>query len=273
MAGVLYVVATPIGNLGDITYRAARILGEVDLIACEDTRQTRKLLAHLGHSTAMVSYHEHNERERTSELIGKLMSGQSVALVTDAGTPLLADPGYRLVEAAADHGITVTPIPGASALIAALSASGLPTDAVWFGGFLPPKSGQRRKALEAVRQLEATLVFYEAPHRIVEMLADVEEVMGDRRVVAAREITKVHEEFLRGKASEVRGALEGRVSIRGEITVLIARAAKAGFDESQPVEEAVAAYERAGMPRMDAIKQVARERGLPKREVYRAVER
>ncbi len=272
MAGVLYVVATPIGNLEDITVRAARTLAEVDLIACEDTRQTRKLLDHLGCSTPMVSYHDHNERDRTETLADTLRSGKSVALVTDAGTPLVSDPGYRLVEVCRQSGITVTPIPGPSAMLAALSASGLPTDAVYFGGFLTPKSGQRRKALEALRPLEATIVLFEAPHRILELLEDVQKVMGERRVVAAREITKKYEEFLSGTVSEVRAVLAGRESIKGEFTLLIAKSEQPLFDASQSIGEAVAAYERSGLPRMDAIKQVARERGLPKREVYRAVE-
>lgn len=272
MAGTLYIVATPIGNLEDMTYRAVRVLGEVGMIACEDTRQTRKLLDRYGIHTPLVSYHEHNERERTAELIGRLKEGSAVALVSDAGTPLVCDPGFRLVETAAAEGIRVEPIPGPSAMMAALSASGLPTDAVWFGGFLPAKSGQRRKALEAVRDLEATLVFYEAPHRILELLADIEEVLGGRRVVAARELTKMHEEFLRGRASEVRTALAARDTVRGEFTVLVAKSDGPTAGPAGPAEDAVAALERAGIDRMDAIKQVARERGLPKREVYRLVE-
>ncbi|MDX1980738.1 MAG: 16S rRNA (cytidine(1402)-2'-O)-methyltransferase [Bryobacteraceae bacterium] len=265
-------MATPIGNLEDMTYRAVRVLGEVGMIACEDTRQTRKLLDRYGIHTPLVSYHEHNERERTAQLIARLKEGAAVALVSDAGTPLVSDPGFRLVETAAAEGIRVEPIPGPSAMMAALSASGLPTDAVWFGGFLPAKSGQRRKALEAVRDLEATLVFYEAPHRILELLADIEEVLGGRRVVAARELTKVHEEFVRGRVSQVRAALAARDTVRGEFTVLVAKSDGPAAGPAGPAEDAVAALERAGIDRMDAIKQVARERGLPKREVYRLVE-
>lgn len=269
MAGTLYVVATPIGNLEDITYRAVRTLKEAALIACEDTRQTRKLADHFGLTAPMVSYHEHNERERTLELLARLAGGDSVALVTDAGTPLISDPGYRLVEAAVAVGIRVVPVPGPSAAMAALSAAGLPTDAVWFGGFLPPKSGQRRRALEEAGRLEATLVYYEAPHRIVELLGDVEAVLGDRRVVAAREITKMHEEFLRGRASEVRAALEKRDSIRGEFTLLIAKSEEPAVRDERPVKQAVAEYEQNGLSRMDAIKRVAKERGLSKRDVYK----
>lgn len=272
MAGTLYVVATPIGNLEDITFRAARTLAQVSVIACEDTRQTRKLLDHLGIRVPLISYHEHNERDRTPELIERLQNNESVALVTDAGTPLVSDPGYRVVEAAVAAGVAVTPIPGPSAMLAALSASGLPTDAVWFGGFLPPQSGKRKRVLETIRDLEATAVFYEAPHRVVEALADIEAVLGDRRVVCAREITKMHEEFLRGRAAECRKALEARDSVRGEFTILIAKSDGAVAEHALPVPDAVAAYEQQGMARMDAIKRVAKERKLPKRDVYKAVE-
>lgn len=271
MAGTLYVVATPIGNLEDITYRAVRTLKEASVIACEDTRQTRKLADHFGLTAPLVSYHEHNERERTGELVARLEAGEAVALVSDAGTPLISDPGYRLVEAAVAAGIRVTPIPGASAMMAALSAAGLATDAVWFGGFLPAKSGQRRKALEQAGRLEATLIYYEAPHRIVELLADVEAVLGDRRVVAARELTKIHEEFLRGNASEVRAALEARPSIRGEFTLLIAKGEQPVVVDERPLKQAVDEYEQNGLSRMDAIKRVAKERGLSKRDVYKQV--
>jgi 16S rRNA (cytidine1402-2'-O)-methyltransferase len=200
MPGTLYIVATPIGNLEDITLRALRVLGEADLIACEDTRQTRKLLDHAGISKPAVSYHDHNEASRATELIGKLLSGANIALVSDAGTPLISDPGYRVVEAAIEAGIVVVPIPGACAAVAALSASGLPPDSFRFCGFLPPKSSQRRKLLEELANETGTLIFYEAPHRILDALDDIAEVMGTRRVVVGREITKLHEEFLRGTA-------------------------------------------------------------------------
>jgi 16S rRNA (cytidine1402-2'-O)-methyltransferase len=267
MPGRLYVVATPIGNLEDITYRAVRVLGEVDLIACEDTRQTRKLLDHYGIQKPAVSYHEHNETERAEELAERLREGAAIALVSDAGAPLVSDPGYRLVRAAIESGIAVYPIPGPSAVVAALSASGLPTDSFRFAGFLPHKPGQRVKALEAIADERATVVFYEAPHRILESLEAVEQTLGERPVVVARELTKIHEEFLRGTAAEVRGELASRDSVKGEITLLIGKATAPPPDDT-PLEEAVGALERVGIPRMEAIKQVARRRGLPKREVY-----
>jgi 16S rRNA (cytidine1402-2'-O)-methyltransferase len=267
MPGVLYLVATPIGNLEDITYRAVRLLGAVDVIACEDTRQTRKLLDHYGIHKPTVSYHEHNEAERAAELASRMMAGESVALVSDAGMPLVSDPGYRLVRAAIDNGIAVQPIPGPSAALAALAASGLPTHAFYFGGFLPAKPGQRTKALEALAGEAATLVFYEAPHRLLEALEAIEMVLGPRPMVVARELTKVHEEFLRGTPAEIRAALADRDAVKGEITLLIGKAEAPPPDDT-PVEEAVESLERAGVARMDAIKQVARRRGLSKREIY-----
>ena len=267
VSGRLYVVATPIGNLEDITYRAVRVLGEADLIACEDTRQTRKLLEHYGIRKPTISYHEHNESERSEELAERLRAGEVIALVSDAGVPLVSDPGYRLVRAALDAGIPVEPVPGASAVLAALAASGLPTDAFHFGGFLPAKPGQRAHALEALAEETATLIFYEAPHRILEALETVEKVLGSRPVVVARELTKVHEEFVRGTAGAVRAELASRGTIKGEITLLIGKATGPAADAT-PVEDAVAELVRTGTPRMDAIKQVARKRGLSKREVY-----
>jgi len=270
VTGILYVVATPIGNLEDITFRAVRVLKEADLIACEDTRQTRKLLDHYSIDKPAVSYHEHNEQERARELAGRLAAGARIALVSDSGMPLVSDPGYRLVREAIAAGVKVEPVPGPSALVTALAASGLPTDAFHFAGFLPAKTGQRRKALEALRDEEATLIFYEGPHRVLETLAAVEEVLGERPVVVARELTKIHEEFLRGTAGEIRARLAERPSIKGEITLLVGRAEAPPADDS-PIEEAVADCIRQGMSRMDAIKSVARRRGLPKREVYRQV--
>src|SRR3954468_6415953 len=202
--GTLYIVARPIGNLDDITLRALRILKEVDLIACEDTRQTQKLLNHYGIEKRTVSYHEHNEMTRAAELIVDVERGASIALVTDAGMPGISDPGFRLITLAIRHHVPVVPIPGASAFLAALVASGLPTDSFRFSGFLPVKSGQRRKLLESVRESPRTQVFYEAPHRLLETLTDVVEVWGsERHVVVAREVTKIYEEFLRGRAAEV----------------------------------------------------------------------
>jgi 16S rRNA (cytidine1402-2'-O)-methyltransferase len=262
------VVGTPIGNLEDITFRAVRILKESHVIACEDTRQTRKLLDHYGIDRPTISYHEHNEMERSRELIAELLRGSSVALVSDAGMPLISDPGYRLVRAAIDNGIRVEAVPGASALLTALAGAGLPTDRFYFGGFLPAKSGQRLRALEALRDEPATLVFYEAPHRILEALGAVEQALADRPVVVARELTKMHEEFLRGTAAEVRAALAARETVKGEITLLIGKASGAAQD-STPLAEAVEACVGEGMSRMEAIKAVARRRGLSKRAVYK----
>ncbi|HTM11602.1 MAG TPA: 16S rRNA (cytidine(1402)-2'-O)-methyltransferase [Bryobacteraceae bacterium] len=270
MIGTLYIIATPIGNLEDITLRALRLLREVDWIACEDTRQTRKLLEHFGISKPMMSYYEHNEAARAAELVERLQTGVSVALVSDAGTPLISDPGYRLVQAAITAAIPVVPIPGVSAVVGALSAAGLPTDAFRFCGFLPPKSSQRKKTLEQLKTETATLIFYETPHRILEALEDVAAVMGPRPVVVARELTKLHEEFLRGTAAELRAELASRPSVKGEFTLLIGKTDEVQADGT-PLEEAVRAAEEQGMPRMEAIKQVARQRGLSKREVYRLI--
>jgi 16S rRNA (cytidine1402-2'-O)-methyltransferase len=270
VSGILYVVATPIGNLEDISPRAVRILGEVDLIACEDTRHTRKLLDRYGIAKPLVSYHEHNEQPRAAELLGDLQAGKNIALVSDAGTPLIADPGYRLVEQARERGVTVTPLPGPCALIAALSASGLPTDSFLFHGFLPPKQGQRRKLLVELKTLEATLIFYEAPHRILETLEDIAATLGERTVVLARELTKIHEEFLRGTPAELQSALAERSSVKGEITVMVARGASSESEsDDTPLDVAVEKLIEAGVPRMEALKTVARKRGLSKRDVYK----
>lgn len=275
MPGTLYVVATPIGNLEDMTFRAVRILKEVALIACEDTRQTRKLTEHFGIPTRMTSYHEHNERDRTAELLAMLAAGDSIALVSDAGTPLISDPGFRLVEGAVAAGFTVTPIPGASAALAALSAAGLDTASFRFAGFLPPKLNARRKAIEVWKDAPETVILYEAPHRILETLEDLAAVLGvERRVVVARELTKLHEEFLRGTAGSVRAELARRAAIKGEITLLVAPAppAPAPVAEEGNIRGEVDALIAAGEPRMDAIKRVAQRYGLGKRDVYRMIE-
>jgi 16S rRNA (cytidine1402-2'-O)-methyltransferase len=271
LTGILYLVSTPIGNLEDITLRAVRVLREADLIACEDTRQTRKLLDHFGIAKPAVSYHEHNEAARSADLVEKIQSGASVALVSDAGTPLISDPGYRVVRAAIDAGIPVVPIPGPSAALSALAASGLATDSFRFCGFLPPRETQRRKLLERLRSEDCTLIFYEAPHRIVETLADVAALFNERPVVVARELTKLHEEFLRGKARSLCKELSARPSIKGEITLLIGKAVEPEVDSAVQPEEEVRALEQQGIPRMDAVKQVAKARGIPKRELYRRV--
>lgn len=268
MAASLYVVATPIGNLEDITFRAVRILREeAALIACEDTRQTHKLLEHYGIRKPLVSYHEHNEAARTQELLEALKNGESVALVSDAGTPLISDPGYRLVSAAVEEGFPVIPVPGSSAALAALSASGLPTDEFRFAGFIPQKAGARRRFLEGLRSENATVIAYESPHRILEALADMTEVFGERRIVLARELTKLHEEFLRGPARAIREELQARPAIKGEITLVIA-GAEGESEIGDPLVE-IERLEREGVPRMEAIKTVAKQMRLPKREVYR----
>jgi len=268
--GCLYIVSTPIGNLEDITYRAVRILKEADWIACEDTRTTRRLLDHYGIQTRLVSYHEHNELERSEELIERLRQGETGALVSDAGTPLLSDPGYRVVRGAVKEGIRVEAIPGPSALLAGLVVSGLPTDQFHFGGFLPAKQGQRMRLLESLRDEQATLIFYEAPHRILESLDDIAAALGGREIVVARELTKMHEEVLRGTPATIRNNLAERDMIRGEFVILVAKASEPVQDTTPP-EEAVALLVSAGVDRMEAMKTVARERGLSKRDVYKLV--
>ena len=280
-APALYIVATPIGNLEDITLRAVRVLKEVNVIACEDTRQTQKLLSHYGITTRTVSYHEHNEIMRSAELVKEMQEGASVALVTDAGMPGISDPGYRLISLAIRHRVPVVPIPGASAFLAALVASGLPTDSFRFSGFLPAKRGERREALEAIKMSPRTQVFYETPHRIVEALTDVVEVLGNaRHVVIAREVTKLHEEFLRGRAGEVLETLKARDGVKGEITLLIGKAeeedARVGTDAfvrpsvRQRVEQIMAEEK---VDEKAALKKVAKERGVSKSEAYRELQR
>lgn len=271
VAGTLFVVATPIGNLSDLSFRAVETLRSADWIACEDTRHTRKLLSRYGIEGRLISYHEHNEKERSEELLERLEKGATIALVSDAGTPLISDPGFRLVRKASELGLRVVPVPGASAIMAALCAAGLETDRFYFGGFLPRKSAERRRLLEELSPLEATLIFYEAPHRIRQTLADIEAVMGGRPLVIARELTKLHEEFLRGSPAAVRQQLERRGAVQGEITLLIGKgestAVAGGGQES--VAGQLQRLEQEGMPRMEAIKALSRRLGLPKREVYR----
>lgn len=271
VAGVLYIVATPIGNLEDITHRALRVLREADLIACEDTRHTRRLLDHYGIDRPVISYHEHNEAARADDLAERLQAGGSIALVTDGGTPLISDPGYRAVHRAVEAGITVVSIPGPSAIVTALAGSGLPTDAFYFGGFLPARQGQRRRKLEQAKHLDCTLVFYEAPHRILEFLSDVEEILGARDLVIGRELTKIHEEWVRGVPADLIKDFASRPSIKGEITALVGKRREPDAPE-RSVQEALEAYLARGLSRMDAIKAVARERGVSKREIYAAVE-
>jgi 16S rRNA (cytidine1402-2'-O)-methyltransferase len=275
MAGTLYLVATPIGNLEDITHRALRVLAEVDLIACEDTRRTRVLLNHYGIKTKMLSYHEHNEQARADHLGEMLTGGASIALVSDAGTPGISDPGFRLVGVAVGVGASVVPVPGATALIAALIASGLPTDQFFFGGFLPARSQARRARLEEVRALPSTLVFYEAPHRVGAALTDAREILGEREAVVARELTKLHEEVARGRLSELaRRFTTSAGAARGEMVIVIDRAVIGGDDEGSKdsivdIAARMAALESEGVEHRAALKRVARELGLSRSEAYR----
>ncbi len=273
MAGTLYLVATPIGNLEDITHRAVRVLGEVDLIACEDTRHTRKLLNHYGINTKTISYHEHNERERTVELIAQLQSGLSVALVTDAGMPSISDPGFRLTRAAIESELRVVPIPGANALTTALVASGLPTDEFFFGGFLPSRSGARRARLAELRSIPATLIFYEGPHRIAATLRDACEILGEREAVVARELTKLHEELARGRLSDLAERFADAENARGEIVLIIDRTVIASEassgEQGLTISGVVARFEEAGLDHRTALKKAARELGLSRDEAYR----
>jgi 16S rRNA (cytidine1402-2'-O)-methyltransferase len=275
--GTLYLVGTPIGNLEDITLRALRVLKEADVIACEDTRQTAKLLHHYAIDKPTVSYHEHNELTRAAGLVARLERGDNVAVVSDAGMPGINDPGYRLVTLAIQHGIRVEPIPGASAFLSALVASGLPTDAFHFGGFLPAKSGARRSSLEAIRKSSQTEIFYDAPHRIVETIRDIVETLGPaRHVVVGREITKMHEEFLRGPAGDLLAQLEQRGEIRGEITLLIGKADEAAnpVTSSKSVVQRVRELVREQkLEEKAALKQAAKEYGLSKSEAYRELQR
>lgn len=274
----LYLVATPIGNLEDITLRALRVLREVDRIACEDTRQTQKLLNHFDISTPTISYHEHNEQTRTGELIALLQQGGRVALVSDAGTPSFSDPGFELVRASVAAGVRVIPIPGANAALSALIASGMNTDRFLYIGFLPAKPGARRTELEtlAAGMPGLTLVIYEAPHRILETLADVAAVWGDSaRVVVGRELTKLHEELLRGTVKEVRLELAARERVRGEIVLLIeatpsAQPAKLTGTLAQQLSQL---REAEGLDEKDALKRLARERGVSKSDLYRELQR
>jgi len=277
LAPGLYLVGTPIGNLEDITLRAVRVLKEADVIACEDTRQTQKLLNHYGIKTRTTSYHEHNEMTRAPELVLELEQGAKIALVSDAGMPGISDPGFRLITLAIRHGVPVVPVPGASAFLSALVASGLPTDAFRFSGFLPTKRGARRALLESIRQSPRTQVFYAAPHRVSEALEDVVEILGaDRHVVIAREVTKLHEEFLRGQAVEVLEKLKRRGEIKGEITLLIGKAEEAQKEVvsasgiRQRVEEVM---REEKVDEKTALKKAAKERGISKSEAYREMQR
>lgn len=274
MAGTLYVVSTPIGNLEDLTYRAVRVLSEVDIIACEDTRHTQKLLNHYGIKTKTVSYHEHNERDRAGELLTSLQSDLDVAIVSDAGTPGISDPGFRVVRIALEAGMRVVPVPGPTALVSALVASGLPSDEFFFAGFLPARSGARRTRLADLAAIPSTLIFYEAPHRIVASLEDARKILGEREAAVARELTKLHEEVLRGRLSELAEKFsKAAQEPRGEMVVVIDRTVIASADEETKSEFSVAAvvagFEAEGIDARSALKKSARQLGISRDEAYR----
>jgi len=270
MSGILYLVATPIGNLEDLTFRALRVLKEVDLVAAEDTRHSRKLFNHYGIATPLTSYFEHNEAQKGERLLAQLRAGKSVALISDAGTPAISDPGFLLVRRCREEGITVQAVPGPSAAVAALSISGLPTERFTFEGFLPARSKARREALRQLRQEPRTAIFYEAPHRLLASLRDLaEELGGEREVAVARELTKLHEELFRGPAEAV-AAHFAAARVRGEIVLLVAPAAAVKAEREETVREALQRLRRdSDLPLRQVVKQVAREFGLPGSEVYR----
>jgi 16S rRNA (cytidine1402-2'-O)-methyltransferase len=275
MAGTLFIVATPIGNLEDITQRALRVLREVEVVACEDTRHTQRLLNHFGIKTKTISYHEHNERERTAELCRLLESGKNVGLVSDAGTPLVSDPGFRIVNSAIEQNIPVVPIPGAVAFVAALVASGMPADQFLFAGFLPARANARRAKLETLREIPATLILYEAPHRLAATLKDAVEVLGNRAAVVARELTKLHEEIARGSLADLAQRFAAGNPIRGEIVLIIGADAvrspetETGANSTQRLAERVSELEGEGLKPKDALKKAARELGLKRDDAYR----
>jgi 16S rRNA (cytidine1402-2'-O)-methyltransferase len=274
--GILYLVATPVGNLEDISMRALRTLKEVDLIACEDTRHTAKLLSHYGIRTPSRSYHKFNEESRAEQLVQMLREGKNIALVSDSGTPLVSDPGYELVSACRREGMQVIPIPGPSAAIAALIASGLPSDSFHFAGFLPSKSSLRKRRLEELAAIPATLILYEAPHRLLSSLEDMAAILGDRRATVARELTKIHEELLHGTLRELLNTLKARARIQGEITLVIERGESVPVAVAYPVslrrhlEEEM---QKTGLPRNEALKSVAKQRGIGRKEAYKQLHR
>jgi len=266
--GTLYIVATPIGNLEDITLRAIRILREVDLIAAEDTRHSRKLLTHFGISKPLTSYFDHNKNIKGAQILAKLSDGLSVALISDAGTPCISDPGYQLVRDAVAAGIPVVPVPGACASTTALSASGLPTDSFVFEGFLPNRAGKRRERLAARKGEARVMVFHEAPTRVEASLADILEILGDREMVLARELTKVFEEFLRGKVSEVLRTVEER-GVKGEVVLLISPCSEERLGNGDLVPGLLARYlDEEGLSVKDAVKRVSQETGESRSRVY-----
>ena len=272
MTGILYLVATPIGNLQDMSFRAVETLKTVDLIACEDTRHTRKLLTHFGIAKKLVSYHEHNEQERAEELAELLREGKSVAVVSDAGTPAVSDPSFRIVQKAHEIGARVVPVPGAVAFVNAAIVSGLPTDSLFFGGFLPSKKGERRRRLEEVKAIPATLVFYETPHRLAQALTDCAEILGDRKAAVVRELTKIHEEIIRRNLKELAETFSQKTT-KGEIVIVIdrqenAQTAKDAVQKPRTLVSRIEELEK-DFDRKTALKKAAKEFGLSRSEAYR----
>jgi len=266
--GTLYIVATPIGNLEDMTFRAVRTLKEVDLIAAEDTRHSRKLLNHYGIATRMTPYHDHNEQLKTDYLLEKLLEGQNIAIITDAGTPCIADPGYRIAKAASERGIKTVPVPGASAITAALSASGLPSDRFAFEGFLPPKQGKRKSRLLELMGEDRVIIFYEAPHRLAATLTDMAAIMGARKAVVARELTKIHEEFRSGTPGEL---LEyySRQPVKGEVVILVSPSSERDSALDYDLDATLRRYlVEQGLSVKDAAARAALESGRPRSEIY-----
>lgn len=272
MTGTLYLVATPIGNLQDMTFRAVETLKAVDLIACEDTRHTQKLLNHFSIKNRLISYHEHNEAERAAELAEMLASGKNIAVVSDAGTPAVCDPSFRIVAKAHEIGARVVPIPGAVAFVNAVIASGLPTDSLFFGGFLPSKRSERIKRFEEIKEIPATLIFYETPHRIEKSLADALEILGDRKAALARELTKLHEEILTGNLSEIFSKVSGN-SVKGELVLVLDRKSseskRLDVQGAGTLKSRLTELESEGIERKAALKKLAKEFGLSRSEVYR----
>lgn len=264
----LYIVATPIGNLEDITLRAIRVLKEVDIIAAEDTRHTKKLLNHYGITKPLTSYFEHNEIKKAERLISQLKEGKDIALVSDAGTPGVSDPGYRLVKTAIENAIPVVAIPGPSAIIVALSAAGLPTDSFCFEGFIPSKTGERQRFLAGLKGVKKTVVLYESPKRLLEALADINNILGNISVVVAREMTKLHEEIIRGNVISVLEGLRGR-EMKGEITLLLNLKEFKAEQELSLIDEIKILQKELGLPLKEIAKMIAEQRGIPKREVYK----
>ena len=273
MTGTLYLVATPIGNLGDMSFRAVETLKQVDLIACEDTRHTQKLINHYSIGKKLISYHEHNEASRAEELVARMIEGKSVAVVTDAGTPGISDPGYRLVRRAIESGIRVESIPGPVAFVNAAVISGLPTDSIFFGGFLPSKRGERTRRLMEVADVPATIVFYEAPHRLAASLAGCAEVLGPRPAAVVRELTKLHEDVVRGDLRTLTDHFR-EANVKGEIVIVIDRGGEpiAGAAEKATLAERVSELASSGIDRREALKIAAKEFGVSRSEAYRLVQ-